>query len=156
RKANIGGIRVTFNLIFGYPGETEAERAITFRTMSEIGRQFSNVRFSPNIFTPYPGIPIWPQLRELGVDEPKTLKQWGDLALGVNMLPWLQEENLDRFNRMLDYFLLGNQIRQSFSGRPQNPKQVMDLMLLTMIRWRIDRGYYEFPLEMWWTSLTKQ
>src|SRR5215475_14886649 len=38
RKANLAGIRVTFNLIFGYPGETEADRAITFRTMSEIAR----------------------------------------------------------------------------------------------------------------------
>ena len=66
-KANLANIRVTFNLILGYPGETEADRAITFRTMSEIGRQFRNVSFSPNIFTPYPGIPIWPQLRALGV-----------------------------------------------------------------------------------------
>ena len=62
RKASLAGIRVTFNLILGYPGETEADRLTTFRTMSDIGRQFPNVRFSPNIFTPYPGIPIWPQL----------------------------------------------------------------------------------------------
>ena len=55
RKANLAGIRVTFNLIFGYPGETEADRTITFRTMSDIARQFPNVSFSPNIFTPYPG-----------------------------------------------------------------------------------------------------
>ena len=60
RKAAIGGIHVTFNLIFGYPGETEADRVETLRTMSDIARQFWNVSFSPNIFTPYPGIPIWP------------------------------------------------------------------------------------------------
>src|ERR1700728_4577556 len=65
QKAQIGGIKVTFNLILGYPGETEADRVITFQTMSDIARKFSNVSFSPNIFTPYPGIPIWPQLREL-------------------------------------------------------------------------------------------
>ncbi len=66
RKAELGGIHVTFNLIFGYPGETEADRVETLQTMSDIGRRFWNVSFSPNIFTPYPGIPIWPQLRELG------------------------------------------------------------------------------------------
>ncbi len=66
RKAQLGGIRVTFNLIFGYPGETEADRIITFQTMSDIGRQFPNVSFSPNIFTPYPGIPIWPQASRVG------------------------------------------------------------------------------------------
>ena len=48
--------------------------ADNFITNIHIGRQFNNVRFSPNIFTPYPGIPIWPQLRELGVVEPRTLQ----------------------------------------------------------------------------------
>jgi radical SAM superfamily enzyme YgiQ (UPF0313 family) len=90
RKANLAGIRVTFNLIFAYPGETEADRTITFQTMSDIARQFPNVRFSPNIFTPYPGIPIWPQLRELGVPEPQSLRDWMEMPLGANMLPWLK------------------------------------------------------------------
>jgi len=90
RKTSLAGIKVTFNLILGYPGETEEDRLITFRTMSDIGRIFSNVRFSPNIFTPYPGIPIWPQLRELGVPEPHSLVEWMDMPLGANMLPWLK------------------------------------------------------------------
>src|SRR5260370_36686967 len=71
RKAAIGGIHVTFNLIFGYPGETEADREETLLTMSDIARQFWNVRFSPHLFTPYPGIPIWPELRSLRVRGPQ-------------------------------------------------------------------------------------
>src|SRR5581483_7235700 len=106
RKAQLGGIHVTFNLIFGYPGETEADRVETLRTMSEIAREFWNVSFSPNIFTPYPGIPIWPQLRELGVREPQSLEEWTDLPLGKNTLPWLQGAELDRLRRMLAFFLL--------------------------------------------------
>ena len=96
RKANLAGIRVTFNLIFAYPGETEADRTITFQTMSDIARQFPNVSFSPNIFTPYPGIPIWPQLRELGVPEPHSLVEWMEMPLGANMLPWLKGRELAR------------------------------------------------------------
>jgi anaerobic magnesium-protoporphyrin IX monomethyl ester cyclase len=76
---NVAGIRVTFNLIFGYPGETQSDREETFRTMSEVACEFPNVSFSPNVFTPYPGIPIWPQLRELGVHEPQSLKEWAEL-----------------------------------------------------------------------------
>src|ERR1700753_4472902 len=110
RKAQLGGIRVTFNLIFGYPGETEADRITTFQTMSDIGRQFPNVSFSPNIFTPYPGIPIWPQLRELGVPEPHSLVEWMDMPLGANMLPWLKGKELARLNRLGEYFLLNSQI----------------------------------------------
>ena len=45
RKANLAGIRVTFNLIFAYPGETEADRTITFQTMSDIAQAVSKCKF---------------------------------------------------------------------------------------------------------------
>lgn len=108
RKADKAGIRVTFNLILGYPGETEADRVGTFRVMSEIFCRHSNVSFSPNIFTPYPGIPIWPQLKAMGVREPQSLEEWADVGLGSNHLPWLQGEELQLMNRMLNDFLLKN------------------------------------------------
>jgi len=151
RRAALGGIKVTFNLIFGYPGETEADRQITFKTMSDIGRRYPNARFSPNIFTPYPGIPIWPQLRELGVEEPRTLKQWGNLALGINMLPWLQDINLARFNRMLDYFLIDRQFDRSTKTAAPH-RHLLRKLIKAPIRWRIDHGQYIFPWELWLTG----
>ena len=90
RKSEQAGIRVTFNLILGYPGETEADRLETFRIMSDIACKHANVSFSPNIFTPYPGIPIWPELRKMGVREPQSLEEWANVDLGSNHLPWLQ------------------------------------------------------------------
>src|SRR5262249_21778786 len=51
RKADLAGIHIVFNIILGYPGETEADRQQTFRFMSEIARQYWNVSFSPNVFT---------------------------------------------------------------------------------------------------------
>jgi radical SAM superfamily enzyme YgiQ (UPF0313 family) len=151
RRAALGGINVTFNLIFGYPGESEADRQATFRTMSDVGRRFSNARFSPNIFTPYPGIPIWPQLRDLGVEEPRTLRQWGDLALGVNMLPWLQNVNLARFNRMLDYFLIDRQIAHRTGKASSHYQHVFRTLISSFVGWRIRHGQYAFPWEIWLT-----
>ena len=124
RKSERAGIRVTLNLILGYPGETESDRLETFRTMGEIARMYSNVSFSPNIFTPYPGIPIWPQLREMGVKEPQSLHEWADVSLGSNHLPWLQGEDLRRLKRMLEDFcmatrrslLTGQTLGQSIQG----------------------------------------
>jgi radical SAM superfamily enzyme YgiQ (UPF0313 family) len=157
RRAAIGGIKVTFNLIFGYPGETEADRQTTFRTMSDVGRCYPNVRFSPNIFTPYPGIPIWPQLRELGIQEPRTLKQWGDLALGVNMLPWLQDANLARFNRMLEYFLVDAQVgRASQKPKTSMVQSVTQLILSRPVRWRIAHGQYVLPWELWFAHFAER
>ena len=91
RKCHHAGIRATFNLIFGYPGERQEHRNETLRIMREIGSRFDNVTFSPNLFTPYPGIPIWPELRELGLKEPESLEEWADFGLGQVALPWLEE-----------------------------------------------------------------
>jgi len=148
RKAELGGIHVTFNLIFGYPGETEADRVHTLRTMGEIAREFWNVSFSPNIFTPYPGIPIWPQLREMGVREPQTLEEWAELPLGRNVLPWLQGEDLRRLRRMLAYFLLHNQIRKA-TLRHARLRRGVRRMLGAPLRWRLRSGVYGFPWEVW-------
>jgi anaerobic magnesium-protoporphyrin IX monomethyl ester cyclase len=153
RKASLAGIRITFNLILGYPGETEEDRLITFRTMSDIGRQFPNVRFSPNIFTPYPGIPIWPQLRELGVVEPQTLEEWMSMPLGANLLPWLRGRELARLDRMLAYFLLLNQVRRR-SGSSLLQK-ITRLAISEPIRWRLNASLFSFPWELWLSQLSE-
>jgi anaerobic magnesium-protoporphyrin IX monomethyl ester cyclase len=154
RKAQLGGIRVTFNLIFGYPGETEADRIITFQTMSDIGRQFPNVSFSPNIFTPYPGIPIWPQLRELGVPEPTNLREWMDMPLGANMLPWLKGNELARLQRMLKYFLLNNQIDRQQNSYSRLRRTVRFIVQMP-IRWRLRSSNYSFPWELWLSNISE-
>lgn len=154
RKGFLAGIKITFNLILGYPGETEADRLITFRTMSDIGRQFPNVRFSPNIFTPYPGIPIWPQLRELGVIEPQTLEDWMTMPLGANLLPWLRGRELARLNRMLAYFLLLNQVRRR-SPSASIVQRATGLLISHPIRWRLDASLFSFPWEIWLSNLSE-
>jgi radical SAM superfamily enzyme YgiQ (UPF0313 family) len=153
RKANLAGINLTFNLILGYPGETEADRLHTFRTMSDIGRQFKNVSFSPNIFTPYPGIPIWPQLRELGVVEPKTLEDWMTMPLGANLLPWLRGLEFERLNRMLAYFLLLNQTRRR--RKTSLPQRIIGQLLQRPLRWRLDSSILTFPWELWLARLSE-
>jgi anaerobic magnesium-protoporphyrin IX monomethyl ester cyclase len=148
RKAALGGIHVTFNLIFGYPGETETNRIETLATMSDIAREFWNVSFSPNIFTPYPGIPIWPQLKELGLREPETLAEWIDLPLGKKPLPWLQGDELARLRKMLEFFLLNNQLRKATKNHP-GLRQGLRRALGAPLRWRIRSNKYSFPWELW-------
>jgi radical SAM superfamily enzyme YgiQ (UPF0313 family) len=155
RKASLAGIRVNFNLILGYPGETEADRLETFRTMSDIGAHFPNVRFSPNIFTPYPGIPIWPQLRELGVKEPQTLEEWENMPLGANLLPWLKGPELARLNRTLEYFLLLNQTRRLSAGA-SFIKRLTTSLIRNPIRWRLNSSLFFFPWELWLSRFSEQ
>ena len=148
RKTYLAGIHVVFNIILGYPGETEAHRQQTFRIMSDIAKEYANVSFSPNIFTPYPGIPIWPQLKEMGVREPQCMEEWETLALGTNVLPWLRGEELQRLRRGLEYFLLNNQIRTITKKIPWARRGVRRL-LGAPVRWRIGKSRYSFPWELW-------
>lgn len=155
RKSERAGIRVTFNLILGYPGEVEADRLATFRVMSDIARKHSNVSFSPNIFTPYPGIPIWPQLRLLGVHEPRSLEEWADVSLGSNHLPWLRGEELRRLRRMLEYFLLNNQIRRG-AAKTAWVRGGVRRALGAPLRWRLRKNHYGFPWELWVARATER
>ena len=148
RKTERAGIRVGFNVILGYPGEIEADRIETFRVMSDVARQYSNVSFSPNIFTPYPGIPIWPQLKQMGVREPQTLEEWNDLPLGRNILPWLQGDELRRLRRMLEYFLLNNQIRKLSVAYPRLGGGFRRA-LGAPLRWRLRKSHFAVPWELW-------
>lgn len=148
RKAELGGIRVSFNLIFGYPGETHEDRVQTLQTMNEIAAQHRNVSFSPNIFTPYPGIPIWPQLKEMGVKEPDSLEEWADLPLGENILPWLKGVELRKLERMLDYFLVNNNIRKTVS-RNRRIGHLLDGILRGPMKWRLRTRIFFFPWEVW-------
>jgi radical SAM superfamily enzyme YgiQ (UPF0313 family) len=154
RKTEKAGIRVVFNLILGYPGETEADRVETFRVMSEIAREYSNVSFSPNIFTPYPGIPIWPQLKQLGVREPQSLEEWIDLPLGSNVLPWLQGEELRRLRRMIEFFLLNNQLREITVDHPWL-RGGFRRVLGAPLRWRLRKSHFAFPWELWATRMAR-
>ena len=54
----------------------------------------------------------------LGVREPESLAEWESLPLGKNVLPWLRGDELERLQRMLEFFLLNNQIRKATSGVP--------------------------------------
>jgi anaerobic magnesium-protoporphyrin IX monomethyl ester cyclase len=155
RKCKQAGIRVTYNLIFGYPGEEDGHRRETLKVMGEIAERFDNVSFSPNVFTPYPGIPIWPQLQAMGLKEPQSLLEWADIDLGTNNLPWLQDESYARLQRGISYFLLDNQINKT---RRRSSSSVVQSLLQASrkpLHWRIRHYSFAWPWELW-LSMAKQ
>jgi len=148
RKCALAGIRVSLNLILGYPGEEARHRQETLRVMARIGEQYDNVTFSPNVFTPYPGIPIWPELRALGLKEPASLAEWADIDLGITNLPWLRGREFDELKRGISYFLLDNRINKA----RRKSRSATLRMLLTATRrplhWRLRNSFFRWPLEL--------
>jgi anaerobic magnesium-protoporphyrin IX monomethyl ester cyclase len=149
RKCQRSGIRVTYNLIFGYPGEQEQHRKETLRIMSEIAEQFDNVTFSPNLFTPYPGVPIWPELRELGLEEPDSLADWANVGLGEMNLPWLTGDATKTLRRGMSYFLLDNQLNKTRRKSSSSVVRTAAQVLRKPLHWRLRRHCFGWPLELW-------
>lgn len=149
RKCAHAKIRATYNLIFGYPGEEEAHRKQTLRVMGEIAGKYDNVTFSPNLFTPYPGIPIWPELRRAGLREPRSLEEWADIGLGQAELPWLSAASSKVLQRSLSYFLLTNRLtKQSNKAACALTKAAMRLMRKSL-NWRLRHYCFQLPFELW-------
>ncbi|HVV44662.1 MAG TPA: radical SAM protein, partial [Bryobacteraceae bacterium] len=149
RKCAQAGIRVTLNLIFGYPGEEESHRRETLRVMGDIAARFDNVTFSPNVFVPYPGIPIWPQLRDRGLREPETLAGWADIDLGSHSLPWLGGRAYETLQRGISYFLLANQLNKIRRKSNSAALQSFVNMLRRPLHWRLRHHCFGWPVELW-------
>ncbi len=145
-KCHQAGIRVTFNLIFGFPGELPRHRGETLRTMGEIAARYPNVIFSPNLFTPYPGIPIWPELRERGLQEPANLEAWAQVHLGANNLPWLSGASLRTLERSIRYVLLHNRLRRVGNGLRWRRSLLKPV--LAVLEWRIRNSRFRAPIEL--------
>jgi radical SAM superfamily enzyme YgiQ (UPF0313 family) len=149
RKCRDAGIRVTYNLIFGYPGEEDHHRRETLRVMGQIAEQFENVTFSPNLFTPYPGIPIWPELLEAGLQEPQSLEEWADMGLGQADLPWLLERAADELLRSMSYFMLANQLSKLISRSRSSIGRKAMRLLQKPLHWRLKHYSFGMPVELW-------
>ena len=149
RKCGDAGIRVTFNLIFGYPGEEDRHRRETLRVMGEIAERFQNVTFSPNLFTPYPGIPIWPELREAGLPEPQSLEEWAAVGLGQAELPWLNQKALSQLTRSMSYFALANQLSKLTNSLHSGFRHEAVRLLQKPLHWRLKHQAFRVPVELW-------
>jgi radical SAM superfamily enzyme YgiQ (UPF0313 family) len=155
RKCRLAGIRVTLNLIFGYPGEEEKHRRETLRVMAGIAARYDNVTFSPNIFVPYPGIPIWPDLVTRGLSEPERLADWADIELGRNNLPWLRGRAYAEMSRSISYFLLDHQL--SKARRHSTSAAVRSFVPLARrpLLWRLRNHFFKLPFELWFAMAGK-
>jgi radical SAM superfamily enzyme YgiQ (UPF0313 family) len=148
-KLSAAGIRPSFNMIFGYPGETEAERRESIALIMDICRRHPGAEFWTNIFTPYPGSPVMKRAFELGIDVPKSLEGWTDFFPRYTQLPWLKGKKHRDVQRMRDYLRVAfNRIpigvqKKSFFQR------FVHNAIAAPARWRLDHDFYSAPVELW-------
>jgi radical SAM superfamily enzyme YgiQ (UPF0313 family) len=139
----------SFNIIFGFPGEGAKERRETVNFMMDVCRRFPGAEFWTNIFTPYPGSPIFHQAEKLGIEVPTSLEGWVDYFPRYTVLPWLKGRDHQRVQTMRDYLRIAfDRAPIALKGPGTFAKAVQHLTAYPA-RWRLDHDFYRFPLELW-------
>ena len=155
-KLTQAGIRPSFNMIFGFPGEGGPERRESVRLIVDICKRYQGAEFWTNIFTPYPGAPVMERAFELGIDVPKTLEGWVDFFPRYTTLPWLKGREHRAVQNMREY------LRLAFNRIPIGVKRkgalqrVVHGLIGPAARWRLEHDYYAFPFELALKNLTNR
>src|SRR5690606_16377797 len=70
-------IQIRYNFIIGFPTETQKEIEATLKLIERLGNDNSNM-VPPflNIYTPYPGTPLYDLAVKCGLEIPKTTDEW--------------------------------------------------------------------------------
>jgi radical SAM superfamily enzyme YgiQ (UPF0313 family) len=143
------GIRPSFNLIFGLPEEEEEDLRATLAVVDRIGRVNPEADFFTNIFSPYPGSPIWPLAVARGVREPGSLEEWAAFHPRIQALPWLDGARHARIQRIREYVRLGYSARQMVVPERRGLRGAVRGALRLLARWRLRTLLVRFPLEVW-------
>jgi radical SAM superfamily enzyme YgiQ (UPF0313 family) len=143
------GVIPSFNIIFGFPGEGQKERRETVNFMMDMCRRFPGAEFWTNIFTPYPGSPIFSRAKELGINVPETMEGWIDYFPRYTVLPWLSGKDHQRLQVMRDYLRIAFDRAPIAADRAGWFPRAMQHLTSVPARWRLDHDVYDFPVELW-------
>lgn len=143
------GIRPSFNMIFGFPGESEIERRESIQLVMNVCRRYPMAEFWTNIFTPYPGSPIMQRAFELGIDVPKTFEGWADYFPRYTVLPWLKGEKHKRVQTMREYMRIAFHRIPIGVQRKHPINRLVHRTISLPARWRLDHDVYAAPVELW-------
>jgi anaerobic magnesium-protoporphyrin IX monomethyl ester cyclase len=142
------GIRPSFNIIFGFPGEGEPERRETVRFIMDVCRRYPGAEFWTNIFTPYPGAPMMQRAAEIGIETPDTFEGWADFFPRHTVLPWLRGREHHRVQVMRDYLRIAfDRVPIAKDRRPPVARWVHRAISFPA-RWRLDHHVYALPIEL--------
>jgi radical SAM superfamily enzyme YgiQ (UPF0313 family) len=143
------GIRPSFNMIFGFPGETDVERRESIRLVMNVCRRYPTAEFWTNIFTPYPGAPVMKRAFELGIEVPKTFEGWADYFPRYTVLPWLKGKKHQRVQTMREYMRIAFHRIPIAVERRHPVNRLVHRLISIPAQWRLDHDVYGAPVELW-------
>lgn len=147
-KCKTAGIRASFGFIFGLPSETERDLEESLELIDRIYARYDRADCYTNIFTPYPGSPIWEETVEKGFRAPRSLDEWIDFFPQLTVLPWLDGERHRRLQNIRQYLRIGYPVVKVGEVPRSIPERVSQAALRPLARYRLRHRRYGFPAEL--------
>lgn len=141
-------IRASFGFIFALPGETHDDLRATVDLIRRIYERSDRADCHTNIFTPYPGSPLWQPSIDLGVQPPATLEDWIEYFPRTTELPWLAGADHRLLQDIRQYLRLGYPNVRVGEDRGSLRHRLALRMLGPPARWRLRGHRYGLPLEV--------
>lgn len=142
-------IRASFGFIFGLPAEAEEDLALTLDLIHRIYSAYDKADCYTNIFTPYPGSPLWPVSLKMGLAAPQSLEEWGKFYPRITYLPWLGEAGHRRLQAIRQYLRFGyHQVKVGEKAFSWQHTLLLNLLKPTA-RARVQHHQFDFPLEVY-------
>ncbi|MHC4641848.1 MAG: B12-binding domain-containing radical SAM protein [Planctomycetota bacterium] len=105
-------ISIGFSFMFGFPydmpresleKEHRMELIATMKTIAEFSNNYINGDYYLLfVFTPYPGVRLFPRYKELGYVPPNSFQGWGSVNLNeANSSPWVARRSLKQYSQCL-------------------------------------------------------
>lgn len=116
RKLKKAGIAPKFSFMGGFPTETMDEVKKTLRLMVRLVSENSMAYTSPvQLFSPYPGTPLFDLCLEMGMPMPNSLEGWAEWAWETDNCTWRtrREEKLLGKIALFSFFLDGKTVPES-------------------------------------------
>ncbi len=119
RKLAEAGIAPKYSFMAGFPTETSSEIKDTLRLMLRLVGENPRAQTTPvQLYTPYPGTPLYDYCREIGAKLPTEFEGWADWGWEQCQSEWLapDEKAFLRKAAYFTFFLDGKTVSDSLSS----------------------------------------
>ena len=135
-KCRRHGIAVIFNIILGFPHETEESIRESIRVSWKLRRMSADFELGIFYFKPYPGNEIAGQLLNEGYKFPKGLEAWAAFDYIGSSNDWISPEQYGRIEAFKFYQRIG-----------WNRSNALLAPVKKMAQWRCKNNSYALPVE---------
>ncbi len=147
-RCKSAGIRASFGFIFGLPSETEADLRESLDMIDRIYARYDRADCYTNIFTPYPGSPLWDEVVGKGFEAPRSFEEWIGFFPQLTVLPWLDGEQHTRLQNIRQYLRIGYPVVKVAEMPRGRAERLSNAVLRPLARFRVRHHSYAFPAEL--------